>query len=38
MTVYLTDDFHPSLWTDQEVGVALARAVLVIPIRKGATP
>lgn len=38
MAAYLTEDFHPSLWTDQEVGVALARAVLVIPIRKGATP
>jgi hypothetical protein len=38
MTAYVTEDFHPSNWTDQEVGVALARAVLVIPIRKGATP
>lgn len=38
MTAYLTPDYHPSLWTDQEVGVCLARAVLIIPIRKGATP
>ncbi|MGD0712967.1 MAG: toll/interleukin-1 receptor domain-containing protein [Gaiellaceae bacterium] len=35
---YLTPDFHPSMWTDQEIGVALARGILVIPIRKGATP
>jgi hypothetical protein len=35
---YLTPDFHPSDWTDQEVGVALARAVLIIPVRRGATP
>jgi hypothetical protein len=37
-TTYLTRDFHPSYWTDQEVGVALARAVLVLPIRRGSTP
>jgi hypothetical protein len=35
---YLTGDFHGSLWTDQEVGVALGRGVLIIPIRKGDTP
>jgi len=38
LTAYMTPDFHPSLWTDQEIGVCLARAVLIIPIRKGATP
>jgi hypothetical protein len=38
MAAYVTPDFHPSNWTDQEIGVCLARAVLIIPIRKGATP
>lgn len=38
MAAYVTPDFHPSFWTDQEVGVCLARAILIIPIRKGATP
>ena len=38
MAAYVTPDFHPSHWTDQEVGVCLARAVLIIPIRRGTTP
>jgi hypothetical protein len=38
MAAYVTPDFHPSKWTDQEVGVALARAILLIPIKKGVTP
>jgi hypothetical protein len=34
----LTPDFHDSLWTDQEVGVTMARGVLVIPVNLGVTP
>lgn len=34
----LTPDFHDSLWTDQEVGVAIARGILVIPVNLGVTP
>jgi TIR domain len=34
----LTEDFHESRWTDQEVGVAMARGVLVIPVDLGTTP
>lgn len=34
----LTDKFNQSNWTDQEIGVAVGRDVLVIPIRKGLDP
>ena len=34
----VTPDFIKSTWCDQEVGVAIGRKVLVIPIRKGADP
>jgi len=34
----ITPDFHSSNWTDQEIGFALARRVLVIPIRLGMDP
>jgi len=34
----VTPDFSKSAWCDQEVGVAIGRNVLVIPIRKGADP
>ena len=34
----VTPDFIKSAWCDQEVGVAIGRKVLVIPIRKGADP
>ena len=34
----LTEDFSTSAWTDQEVGIAVARDVLVIPLSKGAIP
>lgn len=35
---FLTFDFHQSKWTDQEVGVALGRGLLVIPINIGIDP
>jgi hypothetical protein len=34
----ITPDFHPSDWTDQEIGWALGRGVLVVPVRLGADP
>lgn len=34
----LTEEFHNSLWTDQEVGFALARGVPVIALRIGEDP
>jgi hypothetical protein len=34
----MTEEFHESLWTDQEVGFALARGVPVIALRMGKDP
>lgn len=34
----LTDKFHESLWTDQEVGFAVGRAVPIIAVRLGRDP
>jgi hypothetical protein len=34
----LTTDFHDSLWTDQEVGFAVARGVPIIAVRMGKDP
>ena len=34
----LTQDFHGSSWTDQEIGFALGKGVLVIPVRLGLDP
>ena len=33
LVALITDDFHKSLWTDQEVGWALGRGVTVVPVR-----
>ena len=38
MASLLTPGFHESKWTDQEVGYALARRVVMIPVRVGLTP
>ena len=38
MAALLTPDFHGSKWTDQEVGIALGRSALVIPIKLGLLP
>jgi hypothetical protein len=35
---YMTPDFHQSLWTDQEVGFCVARAVLIVPIKMNQDP
>ena len=34
----ITPDFHASLWTDQEIGWAFGRGVLVVPVRLGVDP
>lgn len=33
LAAYLTSDFHSSIWTDQEVGAALGRQLLVLPLK-----
>jgi TIR domain len=38
LAAYLTPDFHESSWTDQEVGAAVARDVLILPIKVGRDP
>ena len=34
----MTPEFHDSLWTDQEVGVAIGRGVPIIAIKLGTNP
>ena len=38
LAAILTPEFSASTWTDHEVGIAVGRGVLVIPIRKGQDP
>lgn len=38
LAALLTDDFKESNWCDQEVGIAIGRKVLIIPIRSGIDP
>ncbi len=38
LVALLSDDFHESRWTDQEVGVAIGRGVPLIAIRLGMDP
>lgn len=38
LAALLTPDFHPSNWTDQEVGFALGKGILVVPVRLGTDP
>lgn len=38
LAALVTPDFHASNWTDQEVGWAFGRGVLVVPVRLGADP
>lgn len=37
-TAFLSEDFHTSLWTDQEVGYCFARDIPIIPVRMGMDP
>jgi hypothetical protein len=34
----ITPDFHASVWTDQEIGWAFGRGVLVVPVRLSVDP
>lgn len=38
LAAILTPGFHESNWTDHEVGIAVGRDVLVIPVRRGLDP
>ena len=38
LAALLTKEFHPSYWTDQEVGVAFGRGVLILPVALGVNP
>jgi TIR domain-containing protein len=38
LAAYLTDDFPNSEWTDQEVGAAVIRDVVILPLRVGINP
>lgn len=38
LAALVTPDFHASPWTDQEVGWALCRGLIVLPVRLGADP
>jgi hypothetical protein len=38
LAAILTPGFKESNWTDQEVGVAMGRDILIVPIRKGLDP
>jgi hypothetical protein len=38
LAALVTPDFHASLWTDQEIGWAFGRGVLVVPVRLGVNP
>lgn len=38
LVALVTPDFHASNWTDQEIGWAFGRGVLVVPVRLGVDP
>lgn len=38
LSALITEDFHASNWTDQEIGWALGRGIPVIPVKLGAVP
>lgn len=38
LVTVLSDDFHESSWTDQEVGFSMGRGLVIIPIRLGLDP
>jgi hypothetical protein len=38
LTALITEDFVVSKWCDQEVGIAIGRGKLVVPVRAGADP
>lgn len=38
LVALLSDDFHTSSWTDQEVGFSMGRGLVIIPLRLGLDP
>lgn len=38
LAALLTNGFHESKWTDQEIGFCMSRRILVIPVRLGVDP
>lgn len=38
LVALITPDFHNSKWTDQEVGIAIGRDLVIIPVRIGSDP
>jgi len=38
LTAMLTDEFHPSKWTDQEIGFVMGRGALIVPVHLGVAP
>lgn len=38
LTALMVKGFHESKWTDQEIGVAIGRDLLIIPVRMGEDP
>jgi hypothetical protein len=38
LAALITPEFHASPWTDQEIGWALGRGLLVVPVRLGSDP
>lgn len=38
LTAMLTDDFHQSKWTDQEIGFVMGRGALIVPVHLGVAP
>jgi hypothetical protein len=38
MAALITPDFHSSNWTDQEIGIAVGRGLLVLPVRLPENP
>ena len=38
LVAFITPEFHASPWTDQEIGWAFGRGILVVPVRLGVDP
>ncbi|WP_434509813.1 toll/interleukin-1 receptor domain-containing protein [Desulfitobacterium sp. AusDCA] len=38
LVALITPNFHQSNWTDQEIGIAIGRGLLIVPIRFGLDP
>jgi len=38
LVALMTPNFHDSRWTDQEIGIAIGRGILIVPVRLGMDP